>query len=266
MATIDLMNRQKVPESYSESTGTSTSKTTQQSTTGAVLDKDLLNTILSGLAPQMTDEQITAYAEGLLKPQLNAGLEAAQQGLESSRLALEQEQENLAAQLARAILEQQSAYKQSVADVETSALARGMGRSSYTLQTLANQGNALAQVVQQLTNESARQSTQIQKQITQAEKQAAQTTGRLNTDYAATLASKIQELRENQRLQHNQNYMTAVSAAMGSKTNYTSQTDASDYGMNVSGKLDDPDGGSGGSGGKKSSSSGSATGNFTQTV
>lgn len=56
-----------------------------------------------------------------------------------------------------------------------------MGRSSYTLQTLANQGDTLAKAVQQLTDESTRQSGQIQKQITQAAQQNSQTQGRLNT-------------------------------------------------------------------------------------
>lgn len=66
--------------------------------------------------------------EALLRPQLNAGLEAAQQSYETTRLAKEQEIENLAASLEKGIEAQNRAYRQSVADVETAALARGMGR------------------------------------------------------------------------------------------------------------------------------------------
>ena len=99
-----------------------------------------------------------------------------------------------------------------------------MGRSSYTLQTLANQGDALAKAVQQLTDESTRQSGKIQQQITQAAQQNSQTQGRLNTDFASQLAAKVQELKENQRKEWNSNYLTAISAAMGQQTTGSQQT------------------------------------------
>ena len=216
------MAQTKVKKSFTDSS--STSKTQQSSLTQKVLNEDLLAQILSGLTAQMTDAEIRAYAESLLTPTLNAELEAAQQNYETAKLSGEQQIENLAASLARSIQEQQSAYKQSAANVETAALARGMGRSSYTLESLANQGRALAQATQQLTEETARQQSQVQQQIGQAAKQTSQTTGRLNTDYAQQLAAKIQELRQNQQNAYNQNYMTAVSAALGSQTTGTSQT------------------------------------------
>lgn len=210
--------------SWSSST-TKSSSTTEtkgqgfnESTTKNVLDQALLQTILSGLAGQMTQKEIEQFAENLLRPQLNAGLEASQQNFETTKLSKEQEIENLAAQLAKGIEEQNRAYRQSMADVETAALARGMGRSSYALQSLANQGDALARAVMQLTDENARVSDQIQKQITQAAQQNAQTQGRLNTDYATQLAAKIQELTQQQRQEYNQNYLTAVSASMGQNT------------------------------------------------
>lgn len=225
------------PQSYSQSASESTSTTKQESQTGGVLDSTLLNQILSGLVGQMTDEEINAYAEQLLRPQLNAELEAAEHSLESTRLGLEQEKENLATQLATAILEQNNAYRKSMSDVQNAALARGMGRSSYTLDTMANQGNALAEAIRQLTTENTRQTAQIQDRITQAEQQAARTTGRLNTDYAANLAAKVQELKQNQRDAYNSNYMTAVSASMGSKTTQNSTTTGVNNSASVSGKI-----------------------------
>jgi len=233
---------------WSESNSQSTSTTNQQSETKKVLDTELLNTILSGLVGQMTDEQINAFAENLLLPQLNAGLEAADQAYETTKLAKEQEKADLAVSLARAIQEQQSAYKQSMAGVETAALARGMGRSSYTLQTLANQGNALAQVVRQLTDESARQQGQLQEQISLAAQQQTQTKNRLNKDYAAQLAAKVQELRQNQQNAFNQNYMTAVSAALGSQTKNDSTTTGSSSSLNLSGNIENMSDYSGGAG------------------
>lgn len=220
----------QVPKSWSSTSSSSSSSTTSkqnttsQSATKKVLDEKLLATILGGLTGQMTEEEIREFAENLLRPQLNAGLEASQQQYETTELAKQQEIENLAAALAKSIEEQNRAYRRSMADVETAALARGMGRSSYTLQALANQGDALARAVMQLTDENARQSDQIQKQITQAAQQNAQTQGRLNTDYASALAAKIQELTQQQRQEYNSNYLTAVSASMGQQTTGSSET------------------------------------------
>ena len=201
---------------HSETKSESESKS--QSLTQKVLDEELRDKILAGLMGYMTDEEINTYAENLLKPQLSAGLEAAEQTYAATELAKTQEIENLAAALARGIEEQEKAYGKNMAQVETAALARGMGRSSYTLQTLANQGDALAKAIQNLTTDTNRQQDQIQKQISLAAQQKAQTTGRLNVDYASNLAAKVQELRQQQRQEYNQNYLTAVSGSMGSQT------------------------------------------------
>ena len=230
----------KNPKSFTDSASQSESNTKQSTESRRFLDGELLSQILSGLAPNMTDDEISAFAENLLRPVLNAGLESAQQSYEATKLGKEQEIENLAATLARSIAEQQSAYRQSMANVETAALSRGMGRSSYTMQTMANQGSALAKAVQQLTEENARAQSQAQKQITLAAQQNAQTQGRLNTDYATQLAAKIQELRENQKNAYNQNYMTAVSESLGSKSSMDSTTKGTNTGSSVSGEFVDP--------------------------
>ena len=211
-------------DSKSKEHSQSQSRSDSQSTTKKLLDSDLMNQILGGLVRNMTDEEINQFAENLLRPQLNAALEESQQNYETTKLSKEQELENLAASLTRAIDEQNTAYRKSAANVETAALGRGMGRSSYTLQTLANQGDALAKAVRQLTDENTRQSRQIQQQITQAAQQNGQTQGRLNTDFASQLAAKVQELKENQRKEWNSNYLTAISAAMGQQTTGSQQT------------------------------------------
>lgn len=211
-------------DSKSKEHSQSQSRSDSQSTTKKLLDSDLMNQILGGLARNMTDEEINQFAENLLRPQLNAALEESRQNYETTKLSKEQELENLAASLTRAIDEQNTAYRKSAANVETAALSRGMGRSSYTLQTLANQGDALAKAVQQLTDENTRQSGQIQQQITQAAQQNSQTQGRLNTDFASQLAAKVQELKESQRKEWNSNYLTAISAAMGQQMTGSQQT------------------------------------------
>lgn len=230
----------KNPKSFTDSASQSESNTKQETESRRFLDGELLSQILSGLAPNMTDDEISVFAENLLRPVLNAGLESAQQSYEATKLGKEQEIENLAATLARSIAEQQNAYRQSAANVETAALSRGMGRSSYTMQTLANQGSALAKAVQQLTEENARAQSQAQQQITLAAQQNAQTQGRLNTDYATQLAAKVQELRESQRNAYNQNYMTAVSEALGNRSTMDSTTKGTNTGSSVRGDFVDP--------------------------
>lgn len=192
--------------------------TRQETTSKNVLDEALRDTILGGFTAQMTDDEIQKYAEALLAPQKNAALEASQQSYEASKLGYEQEMENLAVQLADAIGKQQMQYGQNIAGLETSALARGMGRSSYLLNTEAALGQALAETIRNLSNENTRQTAQIQRNLTLAEQQNAQTQGRINTDYAAQLAAKVQELKQNQRAGYNQNYMSAVSSALGSNS------------------------------------------------
>lgn len=213
--TISTTNSTSKTRSESHSTSKNKSSSQSTSTTKSVLDEALRDRILAGLQGYMTDEEMQAYAKNLLSPVRNAQLEAAQQQYETTKLGKEQEIENLAQTLARSIREQEAAYGQNAAKLQTAALARGMGRSSYTLDMLKNQGNSLAEAVRALTQENARAQNQIRRQITQAAQQNAQTQGRVNTDYAASLAAKTQELRAQQRSSYNQDYLTAVSASMG---------------------------------------------------
>ena len=186
-----------------------------------VLDEALRDAIMSGFVGNMSDEEIAKYAEALLSPQRNAEIEAAQQTYEASRLGYQQEMENLAVQLADSIAKQQQSYGQSIAGIQNDALARGMGRSSYLLSTEAALSQALAETIKNMSAENTRQTAQIQDKLTLAAQQNAQTQGRVNTDYAAQLAAKMQELKQTQRQEYNQNYMSAVSSALGSNSTTT---------------------------------------------
>ena len=219
----------KTTTKSSSSTTSSQSSSTSKSTSRNVLDEALLESILGGLSGQMTRGEIEEYARSLLMPQLNAGLEAAQQEYETAKLSREQEIENLAAALTRSVEEQNRAYQKSMAQIETSALARGMGRSSYTLETMKNRGVALAQELARLTQENERKSAQIQSQITKSAEHSAKTQARLNEDYAANLAAKIQEIEREQRREKDSQYLTAVSAAMGRETIGESQTSGTSH-------------------------------------
>lgn len=227
MAKVTTTSSSSSSKTQSHSTTKSESQSRNESTSSKFLDAKLRDEILAGLMGTMTDAQIEAYAENLLRPQLNAGLEAAQHEYDTTELAKRQEIENIAEQLKRAVDAQRAAYGRSMTDIQTGALARGMGRSSYALQTMAAQGSALAQSIRSLTDESARQSAQIQQQITQAAQQRARTQNRLNQDYAASLAAKAAELRREQQKEYNTNYLTAVSGSLGQRTQGTSSTQGS---------------------------------------
>ena len=220
-------NYSSTTNSQSHSEGTSRSESQSQSSTRKVLDEALRDRILEGLMGYMTDEEIDAYAENLLAPQRDAALEAAQQKYDAARLTSEQEIEGLATELARSIEAQQRSYAQSAADVQTAALARGMGRSSYTLETLANTGDRLARAVKELTDANEQKTARTRAQMALAAQQNAQTQGRVNADYARELAAKVQELRDSRRKEYNQSYLTAVSGSMGSATSGTSSTQGS---------------------------------------
>lgn len=225
--TVSDTEYQSTTNSQYHSESKSESKSQSQSTTQKVLDEKLRDKILSGLMGYMTDEEIDAYAENLLRPQRDAQLEAIAQKYETDKLLGEQEIEDLAAQLKTGIEEQRRSYDRSAADVQTAALARGMGRSSYMLDTLANEGDRFARAVREMTQEKERKSEQVRAKMAQAARHSAQSTGRLNADYAAQLAAKVQELRENQRREYNQNYLTAVSGSMGTSTSGQSSTQGS---------------------------------------
>ena len=215
---------QQETQSRQESATQQQSSSQSYQATNKTLNTELANLILSGLYGFMSDDELRNYAENLLRPQLNAGLESAQQQYDTAALSTQQQKDDLAYQLQRAIEEQQKSYQQNMADVQNAALARGMGRSSYLLQSLAGQGSNLAETIRQLTENTDRQTTQLDQQLALAAQQNAQTQGRLNTDYASQLAAKVQELKEQQRQEYNQSYLTAISSALGSETTGTSQS------------------------------------------
>ena len=214
-------------QSKTHSETASQSESRSQSETRKILDEQTRDKILAGLLGTMSEAEISAYAENLLRPQLSAGLEAAQQQYEAAEMARRQEMESLEAALERSVEEQKEIYGRSMADVQTAALARGMGRSSYTIETLAGQSRALSKAVDALRRDTTRQQNQLQQQIGLAAQQKAQTTGRLNTDYAANLAAKVQELKQAQREEYNRNYLSAVSGSMGSMSTGLSNTTGS---------------------------------------
>jgi len=222
--TVSQSSHESTTKSQHHSESKSQSQSQNRSETQKVLNEKLRDEILSGLMGYMNDEEIDAYARNLLHPQHEAQIEEAKQKHETETLLGRQEMEDLAAELSRSIDEQKRSYAQSAANVQTAALARGMGRSSYTLDVLANEGERMARAVRELTQENERKNAQIRERMAQQTLQNTQTMGRLDTAYAKQLAAKVQELKESQRREYNQNYLTAVSGSMGTSTSGQSST------------------------------------------
>lgn len=210
--------------SVSTSSSTSKSSTSSSSVSRNVLDEALLERILAGLSARMTQEELEAYARAQLEPQKNAEIEAAQAAHEMLRMDREQEIARLAQSLRDGVAAQQGAYRQSVSDLQRAALARGMGRSSYTLDAMAAQGRALSNAVAALTQQSEQKREDLQRQIDLSAEQTARTQGRLEADFAGSMAAAIEKLRGEQERAYTQNYLTAVSAAMGRETTGQSTT------------------------------------------
>ena len=224
MARTTISNSSHESTSSSEHHSQSQSQSQSTSESKKVLDEKLLAEILSGLTGYMTDEEIQAYAENLLMPQRDAQIEAAKQQYETQKLLGEQEIADLAAALSAGVAEQERSYAKSAANIQTAALARGMGRSSYALDTLSNEGDRLARAVREMTQENERKSAQVREKMALEAQQSTQTQSRVNTDYAAQLAAKVQEIRREQNQQYNQNYLTAVAGSMGTSTSGQTST------------------------------------------
>ena len=218
-----------VTNSSSNTQSTSQSQAQSQSTTQKVVNNDLLAQILAGLQgagyTEKTEDELRQIAENRYNPVYNAETEAAKQKQQAADMGLAQQIENLIAQSGRQIDQQNAAYDKSRAGIETGALARGMGRSSYTMSTLNSNDQARASAIDQIMQEVGRSQGQLEAQRTQASEQLAQTLGRLSTDKEKNILNVLQELADSEYQrrqaatnQQNSNWLTALEMSMGQKT------------------------------------------------
>lgn len=216
-------------------TTTSQSQQSQQSqsTTQAVVNSELLAQILAGLKDagytQKTTDELMKIAEDYYLPQYNAEIEAAQQAQAVKDMSYTQQLENLQSAYGKNIDVQNAAYDKSRAALETGAMARGMGRSSYTMATLAGNDQARSAALAQIADDYLQNVRQVTDEQTLSAAQSAETIGRLKADKATNITNTLRELAdtEYQRYmtgvnQQNANYLAAVQAAMGQMT--TGQT------------------------------------------
>ena len=213
---------------------TTTSQSQQsQSITQAVINSELLAQILEGLKDagytQKTTDELMKIAEDYYLPQYNAEIEAEKQAQAVKDMSYTQQLENLQSAYGKNIDVQNAAYDKSRAALETGALARGMGRSSYTMATLAGNDQARSAALAQLADDYLQNVRQVTDEQALSSAQSAETIGRLNADKATNITNKLRELAdaEYQKYitgvnQQNANYLAAVQAAMGQMT--TGQT------------------------------------------
>ena len=171
-----------------------------QSTTQAVVNSELLAQILEGLQDagytQKTTDELMKIAQDYYLPQYNAEIEAAQQAQAVKVMSYTQQLENLQSAYGKNINVQNAAYDKSRAALETGALARGMGRSSYTMATLAGNDQARSAALAQLADDYLQNVRQVTDEKTLSAAQSAETIGRLNADKATNITNKLRELAD----------------------------------------------------------------------
>lgn len=267
-----------VTNSSSNSQSQSTSQSQQQSqgqsqsTTQNVVNDGLLDRILAGLQnvgyTGKSEEELREIAANRYNPIYNAETEAARQKQQATDLGLQQQIESLLAGGERQLNQQNAAYDQSRANIETGALARGMGRSSYTMNTLNKNDQARAAALDQIMRDLNMQQGQLEAQRTQSSQQLAETLGRLETDKQTQILNQLQDLldseyqkQQNATQQQNSNWLTALEMAMGQQTTGTQssltqgsaseQTNSTSNTSQTSTTTSGSGGSSGGSGGGK---------------
>ncbi len=220
--------------SSSNSASTSSAQTADWQLSSRFLDEDLLRRLLQGLASSAytpkTQEELLSIAQQRYAPEYAAAVEAARQQQQQQDLALSQQLAGILAGLDRERAGQNAAFDQARARIELDALERGMGRSSYTLSTLAANDAQRAQALRQVDQEANRQAQDIGQQRTLLSDQLAQTLTRLQQDRQTNVSNYLQELydREYDRAQadraaRNEDFLTAVELASGTRTQGGSQ-------------------------------------------
>lgn len=239
MARNSTVTTKSSATSTSQSTGGSRqqSQSKSQQTSQRVVDQKLLSQILAGLADEgytpRTEAQLQQAAQDRYEPIYNAEVEAAKQLHEKSDLALSQQLDEVLSGIERQKQTQNAAYDRARANIETAALGRGMGRSSYTTSTLANNDIARARALESIDTEASRKANQIAQQRAQLAGQLSQTLGRLSTDRAKKVTSYLQDLydqeysrRKSAAEAQNQNYLTAMNMSMGTQTTGSQSTES----------------------------------------
>jgi len=134
---------------------------------------------------------------------------AAQQAHDTNVLALQQQADRLGRTYDQRRRESANQYAQAVSAADRRALSRGMGRSSYNLQTLANLQQAGAEAQEQLWQQQGEDEAHIGQQITQAGQHLAQQIQQYQQGQASDELSWVQQqqMQQNQQNYANQQWL-----------------------------------------------------------
>ena len=160
-----------------------------------------------------TDEQIRAQAEGEYGTYYDQMRLAAQQQQERSDLALQQQQENLQTTYDKQRKAAREEYENAYSQADRQMLSRGMQRSSYTAQVLANLSQKGAEAQEAIWDQQAAAEGQIGAQRTQLAQQLAQQLMQYDASQASDVMNRIREIedQEYQRGVTDQNTRNALS-------------------------------------------------------
>lgn len=221
--------------------------------------QDLINALMNGGTRNMGDLQNTA--RNLYQSYYDQLRLAAQQAHDNNALALEQQRTNLGRTYDRQRQESAAQYAQATANADQRALSRGMGRSSYNMQTLANLEQQGAQAQQDLWTRQGEDSAAIDAQLTQAQRQLQdqlrQYTSGQASDERAWIDQQMQADRERQNAnyQYLLNYFNTVNQNNIANSQWERQFDANNrqWEREFNARYPNPGGNSGGSSGGSSS-------------
>lgn len=218
----------------------STSSQQSQSSTQKEVNSTLLEQLLAGLTDTAytpkTMEELQQMAENLYNPTYSAEVQALKSAQETNNLAYSQQLENMLSAYDKNIGTQDAAFDKSRTAIETGALQRGMGRSSYTMSTLNNNDKARSDALAQMAADYSQNVGQVEARREQMTAQAGSELQRLETDKATNISNTLQQLADQEyerqtaaQNQQNQNYLTAVDMSMGQATtgNQTATTEGS---------------------------------------
>lgn len=153
-----------------------------------------------------TPEQIREQAEGEYQSYYDQLRLSAQQQQAQSDLALQQQREGLQDTYDRQREDSAKQYRQAYSQTDRAMLGRGMQRSSYAAQTLANLLQEGAEAQQDIGDAQAAAEGNIDAQRTQLAQQLAAQLGQYDAAQQADILARIRELEDQEytRAQNNQ--------------------------------------------------------------
>ncbi len=158
--------------------------------------QDLISQLQQQTYTPKTDEEMRQQAEGEYQSYYDQLRLAAQQQKESTDLALQQQREGLQASYDKQREQSEKAYGDAYSTAGREQLERGMARSSYGAQTLANIDTQGAEAQQAISEQQTAAEGNIDAQRTQLASQLAAQISQYSASQAADVLNRMRELED----------------------------------------------------------------------